>query len=183
LSDYFDPSVGLWHFQGGYRSLNPDANRYFEQLSLVDELRKQGKPTEALAVALGLLPLVPNLIEECVRAYGKFDITSIPPIETGCILADLFEDPSALREIGKLVDNHEELEPWREVITRGWADLELVRAIRAQLASAPGTLQSGLGKAINRDGRNVARLVKYMNQAGQLRREKEERSYRLYLVT
>jgi hypothetical protein len=177
-----DPALGFPDLRG-YKPMNAGADRYFDQIFMADELRKDGRPVEALASAIQTLELLPNLIEEWVREYGRFDIKCIPPIETGCILAALLDDEHALQAISGVVDQYMELEPWRRVVAAGWEDLQVVRAIRGWLGSRPGTVQSDLGKDLGRDGRSVARLVHYMSQAGQLRREKEGRSYRLYLVS
>ena len=64
-----------------------DVDLYYERLLEPEQLRKQGKTARALAVALDLLELVPALIEETTRLHGRFDLSSIPPIEEGCVLA------------------------------------------------------------------------------------------------
>jgi hypothetical protein len=160
----------------------PDVDLYYERLLEPEQLRKQGKTARALAVALDLLELVPALIEETTRLYGRFDLSSIPPIEEGCVLAAILGDSDAFERIGGVVTEYLELAPWCEVIANGRTNMMLVAAIERQLAVAPGSIQSGLGRAVGCDGRQISRLVGYLIQAGRVSREVSGRSYALHLV-
>lgn len=158
-----------------------DVDRYYERILEADELRKRGQTAQALATALELTALVPSVIEETTSLHGHFDLGSIPPIETGCVLAAILGDVGALDKIEMVVTAHQELVPWREVIEGGRRDMALVAAIRGYLAAHPGAIQSELGHTLGCDGRQTSRLVGYMSQAGQVRREKRGRSYALFL--
>jgi hypothetical protein len=159
-----------------------EVDRYYDRMLEPDELRKAGHTERALQVALELVGLVPALVAETVALYGRFDITSIPPIETGCMLAAVLGDAPALGRIASVVSSLPELAPWRDVVRRGQEDAEIVGSVRLYVAANPGALQSGLGKALGRDGRAVSRLVGYMYEAGQVRRDKSGRTYALFLA-
>jgi len=159
-----------------------EVDRYYERLLEPESLRKEGRPAAALALALELLELVPALIEETARRYGRFDLTSIPPIEEGCILAAILEDPAALERIAVMVAEHRELAPWRDVVSGAQEDMATVALLEQYLAAHPGSIQSRLRSALGCDGRRVSRLVGYMHQAKKVRREPSGRSYALYLV-
>lgn len=158
-----------------------DVDRYYERMLEPDELRKRGQTAQALATALALTTLVPSMIKETVTQYGRFDLSSIPPIETGCVLAAVLGDADALDKFESVVNAHHELAAWREAVDGGRRDMMLVTAIRAHLSSNPGAIQSELGRTLGCEGREASRLVGYMNQAGQVRRDKSGRSYALFL--
>jgi hypothetical protein len=145
-------------------------------------LRKQGETIRALAVALEPLELVPDLIEETTRICDRFDLSSTPPIEEGCVLAAILGDSDALERIWGMVTERVELSPWREAVANGWTDMVLVAAIEKQLAATPGSVQSKLGRAVGRDGRKVSRLVGYLSQAGRVRRVASGRRCTLHLI-
>jgi hypothetical protein len=86
-----------------------DVDRYYERMIEPDELRKRGQTAEALAVALELVALVPSVIEETTTLHGHFDLGSIPPIETGCVLASILGDLAALDKIEMTVAGHQEV--------------------------------------------------------------------------
>jgi hypothetical protein len=96
-----------------------EVDAYFAEIDLADDLRKAGKTEEALAVALRNLARVPALITETVAEYGSFDIGSVPPIDAGCTLAAVLEDPQALEQIEAMVVAHAELEPFRQIVVQG----------------------------------------------------------------
>src|SRR5665213_3590693 len=104
----------------------PEVDRYYERLVEPNELRKHGETSVALRVAQELLRLVPALIQENTSLYGCFDLTSVPPIEEGCVLAAILGDASALDEMEAMVAGHLELEPWHTVVARGREDMAIV---------------------------------------------------------
>jgi hypothetical protein len=159
-----------------------DVDRYYKQILEPDELRKRGQTAQALAMALELTALVPSVIQQTTSLHSQFDLGSIPPIETGCVLAAILGDVGALDKIEMVVTAHQELAPWCAVVEGGRRDLALVAAIRDYLAANPGAIQSELGRRLGCDGRQVSRLVNYMSHAGQVRREMLGRSYALYLA-
>jgi len=73
------------------------------RLTEPEQLRKRGETARALAVALELLQFVPALIEETTRLYGGFNLSSIPPIEEGCVLAAILQSSTALDTIESIV--------------------------------------------------------------------------------
>jgi hypothetical protein len=153
---------------------------YFAEISLADELRKAGKPYEALDVALRNLHRIPDLITQTVTDYGSFDIGSLPPIETGCTLAAVLDDQRALEEIEAMTLTHPELGPFRRLVAQGHEDLETVRSVRAHVATHPGCLQSTLGKTLGTDGRRTSGLIHQLVLAGMITRRPESRSYALF---
>jgi hypothetical protein len=158
------------------------ADVYYDRIDQPDNLRKRGETTRALAVALELVDLVPAVVAESSRSRQHFDLTSIPPIETGCTLAAILGDTAALARIQKIVEGQGALKRWRSVVEKGRSDMALAHAIRAHLAANPGAIQSGLAKTLGSDSRATSRLVGYLEQAGQIRRTKSASSYMLYLV-
>ncbi len=173
------PADGL---NGVYlKSIGPDSQRYFNELTVPDELRMDGQPAESLAASLRLIPLLRYVAIDWPGE--KFGITSIPPIECGCLMAAILCDESALSAIGKTVDALPELDPWKETVAEGYANMELVGLIRTHLQVHPGAVQASLGRKISNDGRQIAHLIYYMEQAKQIRRERNGRSYDLYLLT
>ena len=97
------------------------------------------------------------------------------------MLAAILGDVRALDKIEMVVTAHQELVPWRKVVEGGRRDLVLVAAIRDYVDSNPGAIQSELGRTLGCDGRQASRLVGYMSQANQVRRERRGRSYELFL--
>jgi hypothetical protein len=155
---------------------------YYERLDQPDSLRRHGETNRALAVALELVDLVPAVVAETTRSFGRFDLTSIPPIETGCTLAAVLGDSAALTRIQGVVESQAALTPWRTVVEKGRSEMALAQAIRTHLASNQGAIQSKLAKTLDCDGRAASRLIGYMEQAGQIRRTKSGSSYALALA-
>jgi hypothetical protein len=160
-----------------------EVDAYFAEIDLADDLRKAGKTEEALAVALRNLARVPALITETVAEYGSFDMGSVPPIDAGCTLAAVLEDPQALEQIKAMVVAHAELEPFRQIVAQGYEDLETVRAILAHVAANPGCVQSTLGKALGIDGRSTSSLIHQLLLAGFITRQEKGRNYALFSST
>lgn len=129
-----------------------DVDRYYVRLTEPEQLRKRGETARALAAALELLQLVPALIEETTRLYGGFDLSSIPTIEEGCVLAAILQSSTALDTIESIVIERPELAPWREVVAKGRQDMATVAALEQHLASEPGSVQSDLGRMLVLDG-------------------------------
>lgn len=156
---------------------------YYEHISEPDTMRKAGNARGALQLAMSMLDLVSPLIRETKRQYGTFDLHSIPPLECACVLAAIRQDHDALRTIRALIEREPDLAPWTDVIDHAESDAVVVRHIRHHLATNPGSLQSHLGKQLGDDGNNIGRLVRYLVEDGQLRREPAGRTYALYLQT
>jgi hypothetical protein len=157
-----------------------EVDAYFAEIDLADDLRKADKTEEALAVALRNLARVPALITETVAEYGSFDMGSVPPIDAGCTLAAVLEDPQALEQIKAIVVAHAELEPFRQIVAQGYEDLETVRAILSHVAANPGCVQSTLGKTLGIDGRRTSSLIHQLLLAGFITRQEEGRNYALF---
>jgi len=157
-------------------------DRYYAEIGVADDLWRQGKTAAALKAALINLRRVPALVQSAVTEYGRFDLTSVPPIETGCRIAAVLGDEAALEEISSLVNSRQELVPWREVVDQGYVDLTSARLIRRHIEANPGTIQSTLGKALGMDGRYASELAYQLTVAHFVSRERQGRSYALYQV-
>ncbi len=156
-------------------------DRYYEEIRIAEQLRAEGRLEEGLAAALVNLDRVPALVSSMVSEYGSFDLDSIPPIEQGCLLAALLGDDAALSRIHSVVESRKELARWREVVLRARTDAATVRAALQHVEEHPGSLRSALGRIIGGDGRSVSELAYDLALGGLLRREKQGRSYALYL--
>ena len=122
-----------------------DVDRYYERMLEPDELRKRGQTVQALASALELSALIPSVIKETETIHGGFDLSSIPPIETGSLLAAILGDAGALDKIELLVTAHEDSCPGGDMVDRARKDMALLAAIKDHLAANPGAMQSELG--------------------------------------
>lgn len=153
---------------------------YYSEIDKADELRKAGRAPEALKAALNNAARIGALVAENKREYGRFDLGSIPPIETGVTLAAVLGDNSAMQEIRSVVESIPELTPWVPIVEQGEQDLESVHTILRLVLTEPGVVQSSLGKRTGLDGRRASNLSYHLAQAGRLRREKVGASYQLF---
>lgn len=153
---------------------------YYKEIDLADQLRRAGRAPEALRAALSNMRRVRALVAETTREYGRFDLGSIPPIETGVTLAAVLGDMSAMQKIRGLVESIPELTPWVAVVEQGERDLASVCTILSLVSTEPGTVQSTLGKRTAIDGHRASNLSYHLAQAGRLRREKVGASYQLF---
>jgi len=162
---------------GGKRA----TDTYFERLNEPDRLRKAGKTDDALREAMALVELLPAVAKQYVKEYGRFDIRSIPPLDCACTLAAIRQDAAGLARTKSIVEDADELRPWRDLVASAYEDLNIVAEIRSYLEEHPGTLQSKLGKAIGVDGRRTSVWVKHLTDAKQLRREPSAKTYSLFV--
>ncbi len=167
-------------YDSAMASEKAQVDAYYRDISLADELRKDGRAQEALKAALANLARLPALVSESKREYGQFDLRSVPAVETGITLAAVLEDATAMQRIRAVVENTPEMNPWLVVIEQGEQDLQSVRAILELVSNEPGVVQSSLGKRTGTDGRRASNLSNRLAQAGRLRREKAGASYQLF---
>ena len=169
--------------RGGRRGSDKElVDYYYSRMDEPDKLKRDGHFREALSVAMELVDLIPTLVRYTKHEYGKFDLRSIPPLESACVIASVRQDRAALKRLRSLVDTDPDLSGWKVNVEQCDQDLALVEDIRSFLTESPGSLQSSIGKQLGADGRNTSRLIKYMADDRQLRREPEGKTYRVFLA-
>ncbi len=142
---------------------------------------------EALKVALPAVALLPRIVGDVLSEtaeFGRRDWVPAPwpPVTLGLFLAPLLQDDTALDQIAGVLQAHDELASWRELIEPARVTFREVSAILAYVRSHPGTIQARLGHEIGQDQQEVtSRLCYWLASAGSLRRERAWRSYALFL--
>jgi len=155
-------------------------DQYFAVLRLPEELHRSGRLREGLDAALENLQRVPAFVDREVAEYGRFQIDSIPPIDSGNYLAAVLGDSDALTKIEKVVASRTELEHWRESCDVAQHDLKTVVALREHVDAHPGCVQPEMGSLLGTSSDKIRSFAYDLSRIGVLRREKSGRSYALF---
>jgi len=156
-------------------------SRYFETMALMLEAIARRDFGTAAELARCNIDEIPDMVQSCVRDYGSFDLQGVPGLEQGGTMLALARDRDALLKARRVIARIPELGPWQAEPDRHLANLELFIRIEAEIASAPGCLQTEV-KALagESDGRRVANLISWLEKAGRIRRIRYGKTYRLY---
>lgn len=155
--------------------------RYFELLREIKDLESAREFTPMLQRCSASLPLLPSLVSDCKREYGRFDIESVPAIETGCRYWAALEDEANIEIVAQAIAATPELSSWMSAVEQARRDVDLVRRLLDHVAHNPGTIQSTLGQVLGVPSEQARELAYTLAALGRLEREKAGRSYRLQL--
>lgn len=154
-------------------------DRYYENITRPDELRKIGRTAEALDLAIALVDLLPSVVADWRRDTGEFAIQSIPPIDCALTLAAVTERRDVVDKVALVIASVPELAPWKGAALAAVGDIDTVRKIRELLEISPGTIQAKVPKLVQVPGTDTRRLIHHLDAAGKIHREKVGNSYAL----
>ena len=126
------------------------------------------------------LEYIAGFVEETLKEYGDFEISSIPTLEQSGTMLAFANDKEGLVRMREIVASLPELSPWVKNVEKHERDLNLFQAISDAVRKHPNCLQTELkGLVGETDGRRVANLVSYLEKAGRISRVKVGRTYKL----
>lgn len=153
---------------------------YFKELDRLSQSISDRDYQTAAAAARASLPLLRDWLSNPAGDQDRLDIR-IPALAQGGTMMAITADREGLIELRKLVQEFEHLADYREAADDHFEDLNLFISIRRVVRAKPGTLQNRLKAELGiEDGRRAARLIGYLEKNGEIRREKEGRTYRLF---
>lgn len=103
--------------------MQSDIDRYYYYLNMITENVRNGYNFMVLKYCNLSLPLIPKLIEQNIRDFGEFDITTLPAIELGAMLWSDQGNLAKIKEIENLINTYPQLEPWRIHLERAYERL------------------------------------------------------------
>jgi hypothetical protein len=155
-------------------------DRYYHLQEEIRKAKSSGDWRRALDYALEGVAVIPALVQETKREYGRFDITESVALDTAGELLALHEDVEALEEIRQLLIGIRGVKSWAKEIADQITHVGDIRAVLNAIAATPGVLQSELRAKLGPAGQFVSGICHSLERVGRIRREKKGRSYRLY---
>ena len=161
---------------GGRRA----TDSYFDSMSRMQTAVSDRDFDSAARLVRENLRYIADWVRETCREYGSFDIGTIPALQQGGTMLALVGDDEGLAQMHEVVASVPELAPWLEDVEQHQQDRRLFEAIQQVVVAQPSRLQTEIKSLIGEDdGRRVATLIYYLEQAGKIARVKAGRSYRL----
>jgi hypothetical protein len=185
-----DQEITMWELEDGatgqtyWTSAKPPdrpISRYFSSFDQIKEKKRANDYGGAFAIAWSSLELLPTVVDESVKEYGSWDISTIPPLDYACEHLSICRDTEKLNAVRGILLSRKELEPWLAHVDQALADVALLDNILRHISENPGTLQRSLGRALQADGRRIASLLYHAAQRRLIHRTKAGNSYNLYL--
>jgi hypothetical protein len=173
-------------------------DRYDELLAQLEAMYPdKADPTEMVTVARAALP---HLADLPAAALGQ-DVSLAPQTRSGIIYragpggrflllpivallnsAAATRDLNLLAEVEQAVNRVPELMPWADACATVRDRTGAVAKVDSAIRTSPGIEQSDLAKILDLDKKLVQEILWVMDWARTVRRERDGRSYRLYLV-
>lgn len=160
-------------------------NRYFELSGEIEMGKRDRDYARAIRAARATYPILPAVVRQWKREYGRFDINTSHAVHTAPKLMAVMEDRDGIRELRTVLESMKELRDWLPSAEEAEADVEVVPQIVALVQSEPGILQSSLksrlaGGADADAGSAASNLAAWLEKAGRIQRVKKGSSYQLY---
>lgn len=130
-----------------------------------------------------------NVLHLCIEAIRylpavirqKGELDTIPPINVACQLISAYGSKEEWESIRNVVEEAEQLHPWRSTLDRALEELVLVEGVLQTVHENPGIVQRDIKGSVNvSDGRRIATLCQTLEKAERIRREKIKGSFRVY---
>lgn len=180
-----DKRVGILNMNEEYNQKLQNRNEiheYYEFMRAMQEAEKKRDFRKMFYYVEKTILVLHKFVENTKRAYGSFDIVSIPVIEIACRYWAVLGERDKLQKLKKVLEEKKELGNWTQSIHVALHDADLADRIQTYLKEKPGALQNQIGKALNVSGRDTARIIGTLDKLGKVRREQVGKTYKLYLT-
>ncbi len=155
---------------------------YYTFLDKINECKRKKDFDSMLMHCQLSISLLEPLINETKREFGTFDIKSIPAIEVSSIFHAIYGEKGQLLNLKEIVEYFLELEPWKKTIEEAFTMEELASRIYQHVKDNEGCLQKELKKTLGvEDGRQLSRIVYYMELVGKLKRKTSGNTHSLFV--
>jgi hypothetical protein len=136
----------------------------------------------ALSLVHNNIRQLPGFVRSCVAQYGSLDV-GLPVIHQGGTILALMGDDQGLQEMMETVQSVPELGHLQDEVERHLEDRTLFASILAAVEANPEVLQPDVKKLVAcDDGHRIARLISWLEKAGNIVRTKKGRTYSLSLA-
>ena len=154
--------------------------RYFELSNRITGAKAEGDFGAAVRAALETYPLMPAVVEQMKKEFGRFDISTSHAVHTAGTLMAVIGDRHAIAELRQALDRTPELRDWLPFAEEAAADADLVEKIMALVNAEPGVKQKDLKTRIDGDGRRLGILASWLEKGKRLQRVSQGSTFLLY---
>lgn len=156
-------------------------DRYFELATIIERAKAEGAFPRAIRAARETYPLLPAVVRQMQKEYGRFDISTSHAVHTASSLMAVMSDREAIQDLRGVLTTTQELRDWLPVAEDAERDLIAVNEIVEAVAANPGLVQSDLKNHCGlKDGRRLSTLAAWLEKAARMRRVRDGSTYRLY---
>ena len=159
---------------------DPAVLRYFELSAVIERAKADGDFVSAIRAARETYPLLPAVVWQMKKEYGRFDFRTSHAVDSARTLMAVMGDREGLQELREALSTVHELHDWLPVAEDAEADAGLVDAIVAAVATQPGLKQSELQSRLSDNCRRLGTLAAWLEKGKRLRRVKQGSTYLLY---
>jgi DnaJ domain len=154
--------------------------RYFELSSVIERAKADGDFVRAVCAARETYPLMPAVVGEMKKQYGRFDISTSHAVHSASTLMAVIGDREGIRELRDALTATPELHDWLPIAAAAETDTALAEAIMVAVLAEPGLKQSELKRRVDGDGRRLGTLAAWLEKGKRLRRVSQGATYMLY---
>lgn len=155
-------------------------HRYFELSAIIERAKADGDFVRAVRAARETYPLMPAVVREMKKQYGRFDISTSHAVHSGSTLMAVIGDREGIRELRATLRATPELHGWLPIAEDAVADASMVEAIVVAVVAQPGLKQSELKVRVSGDGRRLGTLAAWLDKGKRLQRVRQAPTYLLY---
>ncbi len=158
-------------------------NRYFELSGEIEMGKRDRDYARAIRAARATYPILPAVVRQWKREYGRFDINTSHAVHTAPKLMAVMEDRDGIRELRVVLESVKELHDWLPSAEEAEVDIDVVPQILALVQAEPGILQSSMKTRLAGDadaGSGASNLAAWLEKAGRIQRVKKGSNYLLY---
>lgn len=158
-------------------------SRYFELSAEIETGKRDRDYARAARAARETYSILPQVVRQWKREYGRFDISTSHAVHTAPKLMAIIEDRDGIRKLRAVLESVPELLNWLSSAEEAESDIELVPQIMALVQAEPGILQTSLKSrlsAASKSGAAASNLAAWLEKGGRIHRVKKGGSYQLY---
>lgn len=154
--------------------------RYFALLQPVEQAVRDNDFTLARRHVEEGLALLPDVIEETRREFGRFDIVESPIVERGCLLFAVAGDEASLRGLRDTLVAAAPASPLADCAELWLSRIPMIATILERVRREPGIGQPQLRDELaSTSPEEVSELCYWLSRTGRLQRIRRGRSYSL----
>lgn len=159
-----------------------DLSEYYALMQTMQEAEKAHDFEKMLLYVEKTIPTLHKFVDDTKKAFGSFDIGSIPAIDIGCRYWAALGERGKLQQLKTALEQKNELKKWAPSVQGALEDADLADSVQTHLKTNPGALQNKLGKTLGASGRDTARIVATLEKLGKIHREEDGKTYKLYVT-
>jgi len=154
--------------------------RYFELSNRITGAKAEGDFAAAVRAARETYPLMPAVVAQMKKEYGRFDISTSHAVHTAGTLMAVIGDRQAIAELRQALDRTPELRDWIPYAEEAAADADLVDKVMTLVNAEPGVKQKDLKTRIDGDGPRLGILASSLEKGKRLQRVSQGSTFLLY---